>query len=357
MSENTKIEWATHSFNPWTGCTKVSPGCAHCYAEVDYSVKMRGIKWGPNGTRVVASEGYWKQPLAWNRKAAAEGVRRRVFCASLADVFEDWQGPMRLAASKERFDTDLTICHGCGAWGSTLENCGGNDPKCSRVPRSATMADVRARLFRLIDQTPNLDWLLLTKRPENLARMMPPPPFDHDGWNGTLAGYWHQKGEPRPNVWLGVSVEDQQRADERIPLLLQTPAAVRFLSCEPLLGPVRLRNVPGLNKLPSVHMAEGRSPAGVDWVIIGGESGPHARPLNLEWARSLVEQCKAAGVAVFVKQLGPEPFTELIDLNNPGYRGSMSSKLADRKGGNPEEWPAELRVREFPDDVARALGE
>jgi protein gp37 len=252
MGVETGIEWCSHTFNAWRGCTKVSPGCANCYAEKlsHRNPEVLGI-WGDNGTRAIAAESYWRQPLAWDKAAAKAGERRRVFCASLADVFED---------------------------------------------RPELVAP-RRRLWEVIVRTLNLDWLLLTKRPENVARMLGPNGINFYAREGPVPC-------PQPNVWIGTSVEDQQRADERIPHLLNTPAAVRFLSMEPLLGPVRLRNVPGLNKLPTVHRLEGRGPAGIDWVIVGGESGPNARPMHPDWARSLRDQCTAAGVAFFFKQWG-----------------------------------------------------
>ena len=287
MAENSKIEWTNHSFNPWRGCSKISAGCANCYAET-LSGRNPGTLgvWGPNGTRVVASEAMWREPVKWDCAAKSAGERHRVFCASLGDVFEDWTGPMVDAKGKELF-----VSPGTGLW----------LPGDFQFMRdNLTMDHVRARLFALIDATPNLDWLLLTKRPENIARMMPKPAFDHAGWNGTLDGYWHQMDKPRPNVWLGVSVENQQAADERIPHLLKVPAKVRSLSCEPLLGPVDIEwwlNEAKFNaddpNVPKLH-----------WVIVGGESGPGARPLHPDWARSLRDQCQAAGVPFFFKQHG-----------------------------------------------------
>jgi protein gp37 len=202
--------------------------------------------WGVNGTRVVASESYWKQPLKWNRDAVAAGERRRVFCASLADVFED---------------------------------------------HPAIQPGWRYRLGNLILDTPNLDWLLLTKRPQNVIRMIP------DFW-ATLTGI---PAMPK-NVWLGVSCEDQKTADERIPLLLQTPAAVRFLSCEPLLGPIEFSDV--TNRSDAVRQLGKKSLDGIHWVIAGGESGHGARPMHPDWLRSLRDQCEAAGTAFFLKQWG-----------------------------------------------------
>jgi protein gp37 len=274
----TTIEWTDYTFNPWRGCTKVSPGCQHCYAEVLSVRNPKGLgKWGSEGERVVASESYWKQPITWNRKARAEGVRRKVFCASLADVFEDRE----------------------------------------------ELAKPRQQLFELIADTKHsLDWLLLTKRPEEALKFSPVV--------GAL-----------PNLWLGVSVEDQQRADERIPLLRNIPAAVRFLSCEPLLGDMVL------------------SLDNIDWVIVGGESGPNARPCRIGWIGSLVRQCKDAGAAVFVKQLGANvEACDAIDAADyfPGKVRLSEAKrpyarvhLQDAKGGDMAEWPTELCVRKFPE--------
>ena len=189
MGANSKIEWTTHTFNPWRGCQKVSAGCANSYAEA-FSRRNPAVlgQWGPDGVRVIAKDSYWQQPLKWDRQAAAAGgPRPRVFCASLADVFE----------------------------------------------RRPELVEPRGRLFRLIDATPHLDWLILTKRPENIVGMMPAyfPNYLAE------AGAMNQEAV-RENVWLGTSVEDQAAADERIPELLKMPARVVFLSCEPLLGPV-----------------------------------------------------------------------------------------------------------------------
>lgn len=298
MGEDTKIQWCHHTFNPWRGCTKVSAGCAHCYAET-LSKRNPGVLgvWGESGTRVVASESMWRQPLKWDKEAKAAGVRRRVFCASLADVFED----------REELDVH------------------------------------RRRLFRLIRATLNLDWLLLTKRPDRVARILR---RCLDRWESRVqsgkrdADYWWvvdwmQNGQPSgrvpDNVWLGASVENRA-AKRRIDLLRETPAAVRFLSIEPLLEDM------GELDLTGIH-----------WVIVGGESGPHARWCDLAWIRSVVAQCEAAGVAVFVKQLGASPFdsAQRISIDGPDSH-AITVDLRDPKGGDPSEWPADLRVREMP---------
>jgi protein gp37 len=355
MAENSAIEWTHHTFNPWRGCSKVSPGCAHCYAETMSKRNPATLgTWGDDGTRVVAAESYWRQPLKWDRQAAlayrswqqaiAEArseydrvdayVRPRVFCASLADVFEDWPGQMRDAHGFHLWQRDS------GQW-TTSDHY--------RDTRALTLADVRARLFRLIVGTPNLDWLLLTKRSENLSRMLPwgkdrpPEPRCRDcADDGPICpgnGLPCDRTAPLPNVWLGVSVEDQRRK-ARIDVLRQIPAAVRFLSVEPLLEDI------GTLDLSGIH-----------WVIVGGESGPGARPCDLAWLRSVVAQCRA-GVPCFVKQLGARPVCnraivleegESVDDIVPQHSfATGKAPLRDKKGGDPAEWPDDLRVREFP---------
>jgi protein gp37 len=218
--QTSSIDCITHTFNPWIGCTQVSAGCDHCYA-LDLAERYGWARWGAKEPRYRTSAANWRQPLKWERQAAARGERPRVLCASLADVFD--------AEVPDEWRTDL---------------------------------------WALIRQTPHLDWLLLTKRPNLIRRYLP------EDW-----------GEGWPNVWLGTTVESQAQA-WRIAHLVRVPAAVRFLACEPLLGPLAL------------------DLAGIDWVIAGGESGPAHRPLDLEWVRSLRAQCAAAGVAFLFKQVG-----------------------------------------------------
>lgn len=226
MGIDTAISWCDHTFNPWWGCVKVSPACQHCYAET-FSKRV-GLKvWGPDSERRFFGLKHWREPVKWNAAAVKAGVRRRVFCASMADVFED----------------------------------------------RSDLLDERSRLFDLIDETPALDWLLLTKRPENIAQLMPT--------------YWG--GKVWPNVWLGTTVENQKYADERIPRLLEVDCVVRFLSAEPLLGPLELT--------PDVLLE-------LDWIIAGGESGPKNREPEADWFRSLRDQCQAAGVYFHFKQWG-----------------------------------------------------
>ena len=298
MARDSAIEWTTHTFNPWRGCTKVSAGCAHCYAESfsGRNPKTLGV-WGPNGTRVVAAPSAWREPLKWDKAAKDAGERHRVFCASLADVFEDWQGPMA-DAEGERLYFPNNSWEDRRPW-VPVSDCGGDE-------KPIAMQDVRNRLFRLIADTPNLDWLLLTKRPEHIAKMMP------EDWVGIREqkgiGYAHYQNHPPRNVWLGTSVENQAAADERIPHLLRVPAAVRFLSCEPLLGPVDLSKWfahPQLTGLGChVGIVGDKWRPGIDWVVVGGESGPGARPMHPDWARSIRDQCQAAGVPFFFKQHG-----------------------------------------------------
>lgn len=221
MAQNSPIEWTDHTFNPWWGCTKVSDGCKFCYAET-LAKRYGHDNWGPGKERRLMSDNHWNEPIKWNAEAERNGIRYRVFCASMADVFEE------------------------------------------RAPRSE-----QERLWKLISKTPFLDWQLLTKRPERIASCLP------SDW-----------GQGYPNVWLGASVEDERVVD-RITHLTQIPAVVRFLSLEPLIGP--LRNLP----LEGIHLA-----------IVGGESGHGARAIQKEWVLDIQEQCRVQGVAFFFKQWG-----------------------------------------------------
>lgn len=324
MSEQTKIEWATHTFNPWIGCTKVSPGCLNCYAENTTRARVlrsRGQEiWGKGNKRVRTSASYWKDPLKWSRES------RQPIAVNWSQT-DDLGEPAKLFPPRPRIFPSL---------------CDWLDDE---VP-----IEWLADFLKLIHDTPHLDWLLLTKRPENFQRRVGSllsTMFMRDDWRLL----WLE-GQPPANVWLGTSVEDQQRADDRIPELLRIPAAVRFLSVEPLLGPVDLRLVELLQ-----DASEG-SPM-IHWVIIGGESGTGARPCHVELIRDLVLQCQAAGVACFVKQLGSHPFTHNANMEDwPDHititaegEGFASGRpnLSHPKGGDPAEWPEHLRVREFPE--------
>lgn len=313
MGKKTEIGWTDATFSPWRGCQKISKGCENCYADTfsHRNPKLLGVfgTEAQGGTRVVASDDMWQQPLKWNAKGSS-----RVFCASIADVFEDWSGPMLNHKGLE-----LAVCHGCDKVDTVMEciDCGGSHDLCSRIPRRLTMTDVRRRLFDLIDATPNLTWQLLTKRPENIRRM------------------WHQAGHPfcthpadddwaysRLNVWLGTTVENQEAADNRLPELLENSdlSPVQFLSMEPLLGNVDLRWPEEINPFMTPLLNY------IQWVIVGCESGSHRRETKREWVRDLRDQCKAAGVAFFVKQLE-------ID-------GKVTTDI--------NQFPEDLRLQEFP---------
>lgn len=297
MAENTKIQWATHTFNPWRGCTKVSEGCAHCYAESmsHRNPAVLGV-WGKIGTREIAADAQWREPVKWNREAAEAGRRDRVFCASLADVFEgpDTMPNGMLSPRGDQYDMEPMVLP--GLWHNPVANA-------------------RRRLFALIDSTPHLDWLLLTKRPRNVL----PIYGTYLHWDH-VNGHRHSADVP-PNVWLGVSIENQRRADERGPELPKLRAAgfrVVFISGEPLLEAIDVRPWIGSG--------------GANWVICGGESGGQARPFDPFWAQMLRDQCDEAGVPFFMKQMGSAPVALTV-------RG---------KGGDWDDIPEHLRCRDFP---------
>lgn len=288
MSTQTNIEWADSTFNPWTGCTKVGPGCDRCYAEARMDKRLHTVKWGPGQERKRTSLHNWRQPVLWNARAFVQcdtcgwrgekkslhacpvctggtctPVRRRVFCASLADVFDN------------------------------------------EVPNVW-----RQHLMTLVADTPNLDWLFLTKRIGNAARMLLEASL-HDG--RLLTAHYYR---PPANLWLGATIVNQAEADRDIPKLLATPAAVRFLSMEPLLGSVCLTELqpPGAERVwidalrgsaaPLAGAGSSYRTSRIDWVIAGGESGHGARPMHPDWVRSLRDQCAADGVPFLFKQWG-----------------------------------------------------
>jgi protein gp37 len=246
MGQDSLIEWTRHTFNAWIGCTHAGPGCDFCYAE-RWDARWGNPRWGKNAQRTRTSPANWAKPKAWDKAAAAEGVRARTFCSSLADVF---------------------------------------DPHVSILPAW------RADLAALIHATPHLDWLLLTKRigraPKVLATMFP---------NGVPS-----------HVWLGATVVNQGEWDRDVPKLVKAKHTLGlstvFLSCEPLLGPVDPASTPGA-----------LAPGGIDWVIVGGESGPKARPMDPTWAETLLDACRREGAAFFMKQMGGrhKPFPPIPD--------------------------------------------
>lgn len=333
--ENTKIEWATHTFNPWIGCSKVHAGCLNCYAETLMADRYGKVVWGPNGTRKLTSAAKWREPVRWNKQAEGLAERPRVFCASLADVFEDWDGPI-LNSKGEEIMADVYA----------------DEP--------LTMDGARTNLFQLIDATPNLDWLILTKRPENIRRMWPDCQDD-----GVIDPKW------RHNVWLLTSVSNQETYEKQWPELAKCRdlAPILGISAEPLLGPIDLADTVcdlchghGVILMPKrlieCHHCDGKGlTGGPDWIIAGGESGRDARPCCVEWIDDLRCRASLAEVPFFAKQLGANPVTTnanfydfpAADETDWGTAAaSCGYVLNDPKGGDWDEWPEELRVRQFP---------
>lgn len=253
--KDSKIAWTHHTFNPWWGCVKVSEGCKHCYAET-FAKRTGNNVWGVDAPRRFFGQKHWNEPLKWNSEAGNN--RARVFCGSMCD------------------------------WAETHKN----------PDYQQKMDEERGRLAWTINHTPNLDWLLLTKRIESAEHYL--------GW---------MFGDNHPaNLWIGTTCENQEQCNKRAPFLAAIDAAVKFISVEPQIGPVVLGdNLGALN-------------SGIDWVIVGGESGAKCRPFNIEWARSLRDECKDADIAFFMKQLGGYP--------------NKRHELSD--------FPADLQIREFP---------
>jgi protein gp37 len=256
MAQNSKIEWTDHTFNPWVGCTNVSPGCDHCYAEA-WSKRSGLVKWGKNPRRRT-SEAYWRAPMKWQTASRSFSIqncrRQRVFCASLADVFDN-----------------------------------------------KADAEWRSDLFQLIAATPALDWLLLTKRPQNIEKMLPKS--------------WPEGG--MPNVWLGTTTEDQTRFDQRWPVLRRIPAVVRFISYEPAIGPVRL------------DCADVQP----DWLIAGGESGHGSRAMQAAWVRDVISDCEHRGVALFFKQWGAISNNPLVAESGMSTKAASAADPHGKGGG------------------------
>jgi len=286
MGKETAIEWCDHTFNAWWGCTRVSPACTHCYAEAWAKRTGHPDLWGVNAGRRTFGEKHWLEPLKWDLKAMGFGEPRpRVFCNSMADVFDNHEG-VRAA---------------------------------------------RNRLWNLIAATQSLDWLILTKRIGNARSMLP------DNW-----------GDGYPNVWLGISVCNQDEADRDIPKLLEVPATVRFLSCEPLLGRIDLfafqkgmcTSCAGsgeVNRLPTQNEIDERlceewphescqecrgtgqwpENPGLSWVIAGGESGAGARSMDIFWTGNLLSECRAQQIPFFMKQLSAADTKDIKDIPEP----------------------------------------
>lgn len=321
---STNIEWCDETWNPiaaydkQTGkrgwyCAHISPGCVHCYAEKMNTWRGNGQLYRvPNAEKVDIRivESVLARPLSWRKP-------RRIFVCSMTDLFLD-----------EHSD------------------------------------EMIARVWQIMAEAQHHTFQVLTKRPERMLKWF--TEYLPEACSGeSPAPVW-----PLPNVWVGVSVEDQQRGDERIPLLLQTPAAIRFLSCEPLLGPVDiLESIRVLHRQVGDFAPPFDEAGGIDWVITGGESGAGARPCDVEWITSIVADCDLHGVACFVKQLGAVPMesetawrarmpiARLLNARNDKRvpDGFVPLKLADSHGGNIEEWPEELRVRQFPTPIEASV--
>lgn len=318
MSDRTKIEWADATWNPLRGCSRVSEGCRNCYAERTAArfsgpgLPYEGLatKDPPRWTGDVRLiEDKIGDPLRWRKP-------RRVFVNSVSDLFHE------------------------------------------AVP-DAWIDEV----FAVMALSPQHTFQVLTKRPERMRRYLKDESQERRDARGAAAARLRPDTPleslqwPLPNAWIGVSVEDQETADHRIPYLLDTPAATRFVSAEPLLAPVNFRQIRTslveINALNGDHGVQrplaGRSDLRIDWIIVGGESGPGARPFDIRWATEIVADCRDYGVACFVKQLGSRPVRAhgLGGHITPGVP-MTEIMLEDRKGGDPSEWPEDLRVREFP---------
>lgn len=376
MGANTKIEWADHTASFWEGCTKVAPGCKNCYAERyerrmgrDVWGKLKPRKWTKSGPGLIRK---------LNRQAQEAGRVDTVFVNDLADFFEEHTGGvvdhrghfLHRDPNSQQFYTDEVV----------------------RIGQSAvTIADLRAEAFKLFDECQNLIFMLLTKRPENILAMTP-----HVSWNACDSGdcpheYWHDcdtedQRKFRQNVWLGTSIADQDDANRNIPLLLKCRelSPVLFVSAEPLIGPVDLDAVPivaapGFFGSPlrwhhrgKCHADDGIPYPTIDWVIVGGESGPDSRMCDVQWIRDIRDPCQAFNVPVFIKQLGanvrwngmqggygdgpsntwPKALEMSREPKFEDVREGWRVNLKHPKGGDMSEWPEDLRVRQLPREVA-----
>ena len=270
---STQIQWTDETWNPTTGCTRVSEGCRHCYIERTPAFRMAGRKFVNGTTGVLLHPDRLDAPLHWKKP-------RRVFVNSLSDLFHE------------------------------------------DIPN-----EFIEQVFGIMGSCQRHTFQVLTKRPASMMEFMKEAPL---WWQDTPPIVYHETGYPPKNVWLGVSCEDQATYKSRVLSLALTPAAVRFISFEPLLEDI------------GDLMLDGVFGGAYQWAIIGGESGPHARPCDLAWIRSIKDQCQAARVPVFVKQLGRVPFV-IHKTGNKNWIG-----LQDKKGGDISEFPMELRVREYP---------
>lgn len=303
---DTNIEWADATWNPVVGCTPVSAGCANCYA----ATMARRLE----GMGVAGYEEHDGLRIAEVRGG------RAVFTGSVRCIDDRIAEPLRWSKPRRIF-----VC------------------SMSDLFHEVVPFDFIDRVFAVAAISPQHRFLMLTKRPERMAEYTRRRPIaqTEEETGGIEACRW-----PLPNVWIGTSVEDQRAADARIPHLLRCPAAVRFLSVEPLLGPVDLECVG--DGLDETATAGPRWSSGIHWVIVGGESGPKARRCNVDWIRGVVRQCSDANVPCFVKQLGSRPIDHKPCLHTPGAIEITPIVLHERKGGDPSEWPEDLRVRQWP---------
>lgn len=346
MSDTTKIQWADATFNPWIGCTKVSPGCKNCYAENTTRARvLRGQgheTWGKGAKRSRTSDALWKKPLQWNRVP--------IICPTGNIAIKGAPGGHGPYVP-ERYD----LSHECCECGSKLHRMRVFPSLCDWLDDEVPV-EYLADFLKLIHDTPNLDWLLLTKRPENWTsridavcklwacdgsyRETPESRVYHD-----MLCPW-RAGKPPENIWFGVSAENQEQWDKRVGQLVKIPATVRFVSAEPLLGAIDMSSrvyksgcEPHCGEKCSKDADCPLEPSNaVHWVIFGGESGPGARPCDIGWIGDGLAQCSAAGVKAFCKQLGSKP----VGTYN------LPNRIKDPKGGDMAEWPEDLRVREMP---------
>lgn len=326
-----KIEWTDATWNPLRGCSRVSEGCRNCYAEV---VARRFAGPGKPYEGLVRLDGEGKPRARWN--------------GTVRQVPEHLGDPLRWRKPRMVFVNSM-----------------------SDLFHEAVPCEYIAAVFGVMAACPQHTFQVLTKRPErarawfgdNGMRNSSRAAFDALGGDERVLERRDPNVWPLPNVWIGVSVEDQATANERIPLLLGLPAAVRWVSYEPALGAVDFARVPFHSDYPLVPFnplvgggAHTDTPWRLDWVVIGGESGPGARPFDLAWARTTIAQCREAGVPVFVKQIGTDPCPLFMStdpaLSREANPRDLYGPLRDRKGGDMAEWPEDLRVREFP----RAIG-
>lgn len=348
--QDTAIEWADHTWNPWIGCQKEHTGCVNCYAEHQMADRFHQVVWGAHGTRRLTSPHTWRQLHRWNVRAGIEGSRPRVFTASLADWFEPWDGAMHDHRNSQMF----------------IER------HAARGPRPYTMDDARRAAIQIMREADRLTFMILTKRPDQIER--------------TLARLGASDLLDSPRFWFGASVSDQATLETYGGDLARLPARVKFLSIEPMVGKVDLfagaARILGCHEGPPssdgfyaherngpIHQETALSMI-ADWVIIGGESGPSARTCWLEDLHATMRQCQQARIPVFVKQLGSRAYinrnhpecNEKFDYTNATQdeREAFAERFGEYlehiyrvdlkhpKGGDPAEWSDDLRIRELP---------